>query len=107
MFTKAITTHESSLTAFIRYLKVGPASPLPVKEEWSDMIRRTTAPGAACQVTEETYDYFLDVLPPRWMGREGFAFGEGFDNLRLFWKEAGGMFVSRQLTAEENVTFCR
>jgi hypothetical protein len=107
MFTKTITSHETSLTAFLHYLKVGPAAPLPAKEGWSDLIRRTTTPGAACQVTEETYDYFLDVLPPRWMGREGFAFGEGCDHLRLFWQGPGGTFFSRQLTAEENVTFCR
>jgi len=38
--------------------------------------------------------------------REGFAFGEGMDYVRLFWKSEG-KFLSRQLTREENVTFCR
>ena len=57
-------------------------------------------------MAEDTYDYFLDVLPPRWMGRGGFAFGEGADHIRLFWK-AGDRFLSRQLTADENATFCR
>lgn len=84
MFTKDTTRHEWSLTAFIQYPKVGDALPLPDREGWSDMIRRTSAPGATCQVAEETYDYFLDVLPPRWMSREGFAFGEGADYLRHF-----------------------
>ena len=102
-----MTDHTTTLAAFIRYLKAGPASPLPEAEGWSDMIRRTTAPGAACQVAEETHDYFLEVLPPRWMGREGYAFGEGADYLRLFWKGAVRACFSRQLTAAENATFCR
>ena len=102
-----MTEHTVSLSAFIRYLKAGTPAPLPEREGWSDMIRRTTAPGALCQVDEETYDYFLDVLPPRWMGNGGFAFGEGADHLRLFWKGPGDTYFSRQMTAEENVTFCR
>ena len=101
-----MSEHTASIGAFIRYLKTGDPSPLPNREVWSDMIRLTTAPGALCEVTEDTYDYFLDVLPPRWMGREGFAFGEGMDYVRLFWKSAEKYF-SRQLTQEENATFCR
>ena len=101
-----MSEHTTSLGAFIRYLKKGDPSPLPDREVWSDMIRLTTASGALCEVSEDTFDYFLDVLPPRWMGREGFAFGEGMDYVRLFWK-AEGKFLSRQLTRDENVTFCR
>ena len=101
-----MSEHSASIGAFIRYLQAGVPSLLPKGEIWSEMIRRMTAPGALCEVSEDTFDYFLDVLPPRWMGREGFAFGEGMDYVRLFWK-SGEKFLSRQLTREENVTFCR
>ena len=42
------------------------------------MIARTTLFGRVCEVAGETYDYFLEVLPPRWMGmgNGGFAFGD-------------------------------
>ena len=102
-----MTDEAAKLCAFIRFLRTGAPEPLTEREGWSDMIRRTTAPGALCQVDEATYDYFVDVLPPRWMGSGGFAFGEGADHLRLFWKGEGETYFSRQLTAEENVTFCR
>ena len=101
-----MSEYKTSLGAYLRYLKTSEPAPLPDREAWSDMIRRTTAAGAACEVSEDTFDYFLDVLPPRWMGREGFAFGEGMDDVRLFWKSAE-KFFSRQLTCEEHETFCR
>jgi hypothetical protein len=77
----------------------------PDGEEWGGMIARTTAPHRICEVDEETYDYFLEVLPPRWMGR-GFAFAEGGDDIRLFWK-TGGRFLCRQLSADETDEFYR
>lgn len=98
--------HTASLTAFLRYLKAGDPLPIPEREGWSDMIRRTTAPGALCEVSYDHYDYFRDVLPPRWMGHGGYAFGEGADYLRLFWTVQERHF-SRQLTADENRIFCR
>lgn len=98
--------HAASLTAFLRYLKTGNSMPIPEGEGWSDMIRRTTVQGALCEVTEENYDYFLDVLPPRWIGQGGFAFGEGADYVRLFWKSKEKCY-SRQLTADENRIFSR
>jgi len=82
-----------------------PVVPRPNDEDWPQMIARTTVPGRICQVDEETYDYFLDVLPPRWMGR-GFAFAEGGDDIRLYWKVAGH-FYCRQLSAEETDEFYR
>lgn len=82
-----------------------PVVPRPEGEDWPQMIARTTVPGRISVVDEETYDYFLDVLPPRWMGR-GFAFAEGGDDIRLYWK-AGGQFFCRQLSAEETDEFYR
>ena len=78
----------------------------------ADADGRTTAAGYVCEVDGETYDYFLDVLPPRWMGmgNGGFAFGEGADQLRLFWAmntQFGRQYFCRQLTEDETTLFCR
>lgn len=70
------------------------------------MIGRTTVSGAIHEVTEETWDYFLDVLPPRWMGRGMFAFAEGWEPFRLFWKRSGKFFC-RQLSWDETRQFER
>lgn len=88
-------------------LKTGEPVPVPDREDWKGMIERTTAPGRVSQVDDETYDYFLDVLPPRWMGRAGFAFGEGADHLRLYWRGPQQTFFCRQMTPEESALFCR
>lgn len=95
----------TTLAELLTRLKTGETVPIPAGEEWAGMIERTTASGRVCEVDEETHDYFLEVLPPRWM-RSGFAFGEGGDHLRLFWR-AGGKYFCRQLTDDEHAEFCR
>ena len=98
----------TALGEFLARLKDAGSTPSvrrPAAEDWPQMIARTTVPGRICLVDEDTYDYFLDVLPPRWMGR-GFAFAEGGDDIRLYWK-AGGSFYCRQLTGEETDEFYR
>ena len=98
----------AALSEFLARLKDAgstPSVPRPAAEDWPQMIARTTVPGRICVVDEETYDYFLDVLPPRWMGR-GFAFAEGGDDIRLYWK-AGGSCYCRQLAGEETNEFYR
>jgi hypothetical protein len=62
-------------------------------------------PGRKCKVSEEVFFYFLEVLPPRWMNGNMFAFGEGCSPFRLFWRRDGKCF-GRELTAEETVRFC-
>lgn len=83
-----------------------PVVPLPEGEQWSDLIARINRFGVVNEVSEETYDYFLDVLPPKWMGREGFAFAEGAEPLRLFCCFAGG-YRCRRLNEDETTMFCR
>ena len=85
-------------------LRTSPVLPRPDGEPWADLIARISAPGRAAEVTEEAYGYFLDVLPPRWMG-EGYMFAEGAEALRYFWK-ANGRFYCRQLTWDETAAFC-
>lgn len=99
------TSPLAEFLARLRNTDSTPVVPRPQPEDWSQMIARTTVAGRICEVDEDTYDYFLDVLPPRWMGR-GYAFAEGGDDVRLFWK-ATGRFLCRQLTAEETDEFYR
>ena len=62
--------------------------------------------GKIFQVEESTYLYHLEVLPPRWLDGDEFAFGEGTGPFQLFWKR-GRLFFGRQLSAEETFRFCR
>ncbi|MDA0590799.1 MAG: hypothetical protein O2820_24420 [Planctomycetota bacterium] len=58
------------------------------------------------RINEETWWWFLEVLPPRWMSGSAFAFCEGYDRFRLFWQRSDQYFA-RQLTEEQTVTFCQ
>jgi hypothetical protein len=104
-------TATMTLSEFLAQLKRGEPTPLPKCEEWNAMIARISVPGSIAEVTGETYDYFLEVLPPRWMGMgAGFAFGEGDEAIRIFWTantSVGRLYFCRQLNAAENVQFCR
>ncbi len=62
--------------------------------------------GVVQQIDEPTYWYFLELLPPRWMHGDWFAFGEGTGPFRLFWK-THAQYFARELTAEETVRFCK
>ena len=104
-------TATTTLGVLIAQLKQGEIVPCYANEEWAGMIARTTAPGRICEVNSATYDYFLEVLPPRWMGMgASFVFGEGAEELRLFWTantEYGRQYFCRQLDASEHREFCR
>lgn len=107
-----MTATTTTLDELLDRLKQGETVPLPAHEGWAGMIARTTLFGRVCEVAGETYDYFLEVLPPRWMGmgNGGFSFGEGADPLRLFWAANtlnGRQFFCRQLDEIESRQFCR
>lgn len=97
----------TTLAQFLAAAREVPAAPLPPwKEDWKDRIARITAPGSVQEGDEETYWYFLEVLPPRYMGGGVFGFGEGADPVRLFWKTPPGRYFCRQLSDEETERFC-
>ena len=52
------------------------------------------------------YLEYLDLLPPRYMNGNLFAFGEGAGNFILFWVEDRRYFA-HQLSADDTETFCR
>ena len=92
--------------AFVAILRQAEVIPRPAEEEWDAMINRICRPGVVCAIDEETYDYFLDVLPPKYQGY-GFAFAEGAEPLRLFWHVNPASYFCRQLTWDETEEFCR
>jgi hypothetical protein len=98
----------TTLAGLVALLKGLPPSPRPKGEEkWDAMIARISTDGQVHEIDEKTYDYFVDVLPPRWMGPGGFAFGEGADALKLFWSGPRDRFYVRQLTWDEHLRFVR
>lgn len=80
-------------------------TPMPEGETWNAMIARTNVPGRICEVGEDTYMHFLECVPPRFQRHGCFGFGEGSDEIRLFWR-AGGKFLCRQLTEVEHAELC-
>ncbi len=95
-----------SLREFLRaYCSVTFAVARPVSESWQNMIARIRPLGRVSVVDEETFDWFLECLPPKEMFTGGYAFAEGAEPLRLFWKQKG-LCYARQLTWEETQEFC-
>jgi hypothetical protein len=94
-----------ALREFLLRMRVAEHTQRPEPEEWKAVIDRISLPGIIADIDEETYGYFLDVLPPKFMSGSAFAFAEGAEPLRLFWQE-GEQFFCRQLTQDETVQFC-
>src|SRR5437016_3633261 len=95
----------SAFKHYLSQLSVAEHLPRPANEEWAALIGRISVPGTIADIDEETFSYFLDVLPPKFQCAGLFAFAEGAEELRIFWK-SGGQFFSRQLTWDETKTFC-
>jgi hypothetical protein len=95
-----------SLAEFVAQLKAAEIVPLPQHGEWKEHVERISVPGRIAEVTEDDYDYWLEVLPPKYMRGSHFCFAEGAEAFRFFW-QAGGRYFARQLTWEETVAFCR
>ena len=80
--------------------------PRPDGEEWSALIARISIIGQIAVIDEETFWYFLEVLPPKYQRGNLFAFAEGAEALRIFWQK-GDAYFCRQLTWDETTDFCR
>ncbi len=81
------------------------AAPQPENEPWSETIARISNAARIAEITEETWWYFLEVLPPRIQTGKWFAFAEGQEPLRLFWRR-GGKHYCRQLTETQSRHVC-
>ena len=95
-----------TLATYVAALQQAEVVPRPENEQWSAMIERISVPATVAEIDEETYWYFLEVLPPKFMRQSLFAFAEGAEPLRIYWQR-GQRYFSRQLTQEETVQFCR
>ena len=97
----------ADLKHFLSHLMVADRLALPATDSWPEHVERISVPGRISEVTEEQYDYWLEVLPPKYMSGSLFGFAEGAEALRLCWQDRDGRYWMRQLTDEETVMFCR
>lgn len=94
-------------TESIRELIVRLTAPDPIPQNVGEgVVHLPTQTGLVFETNEETYDYFLDVLPPHYMSGHLFCFAQGFTPHTLFFRRVKRFFV-RQLTQEETEEFCR
>lgn len=98
----------AALGEFIVQLKQAQVVPRPASTDWAVHIQHIIVPGRVAVINEEEWDYWLDVLPPKWMHGGHFCFAEGAEAFRLFWYDRPSkQHVCRQLTWDETVKFCR
>jgi Protein of unknown function (DUF1419) len=98
----------AALSAFVAQLKLADVRPRPEPDDWNVHVEHISVPARIAEITEEQYDYWLEVLPPKWMNGGHFCFAEGVEALRLFWHDKTTQrYLCRQLTWDETQTFCR
>lgn len=95
----------ATLGDFVAHLQHVEVVPRPAGEEWAVMIARISVPGTVAEIDDYTWNWFLECLPPKYMMGGLFAFAEGAEPLRIFWKRQDTYFV-RPLTWDETNTFC-
>ena len=95
-----------TLKELVNQLQQAEIVPRPDNDDWQALIERLSVPGRIAATDEDTYWYFLEVLPPKYQRGGLFAFAEGAEALRLFWRMSDQHFC-RQLTWDETETFCR
>jgi hypothetical protein len=96
----------AALKSYLQELTAGEAVPMPKNEPWEAAMERIHAATGPAEIDEETYFWFLEVLPPRFMAGSYFCFAEGMEPFRLFWKRNGRHFV-RQLDWTQTKALCR
>ena len=79
------------------------------RDNWTQTIEAMHS-GEPIEVDEEIFDYFLEVLPPVYMGRNmeiggkrrrvAYGFAEGYEPVTAFWSEGERFYCQR--TAEMN-----
>lgn len=97
-----------TLAAYIAELKQAAVMPRPDSTDWKVHIEHISVPGRVAVINEEEWDYWLEVLPPKWMNGSHFCFAEGAEAFRLFWYDRpSDQHRMRQLTWDETKTFCQ
>ena len=99
-------SNTNTLAGYLHELTAGDVVPLPDEgETHAEMLERTRSVARIAEVDEETYWYFLEVLPPRWIKGTFFCFAEGAEPLWLFWQQ-GRRYFCRRLSWDETREFC-
>ena len=103
-----IRSTQDNLNSLLHELTAGDVVPLPDGElTHQQRIEAMSRVGRIVAIDEDKWWWwFLEVLPPRWMNGSAFAFAEGWDCFRLFWKPRNEFFV-RQLSEAETDLFCQ
>jgi len=57
-------------------------------------------PGSVCEVTDEDYFSFLEMLPPHFIDGSSFSFADGAEPYTLFWRSRGRYYAKRLTWAE-------
>ena len=92
---------------FLANLKSGQVMPGTSGDaDWTRHVYEISVPGQIVRLTEDDWNYWLEVLPPRWMSGAHFCSAEGDEPFRLFWATKEGKFFGRQLSVEETLAFC-
>ena len=97
---------KSYYPSFIRELTDGKPLPMPEGEKWIDTIKRISVQGRISEIDKRTYWHFLEVLPPRYLSGDLFAFAEGMESLLVFWMR-GSKYYCRHLSWKETRKFCQ
>lgn len=96
-----------SLSLFVDQLKEGEVVPRPEAESWDAHVERISVAGHIVEITEDEFDYWLEVIPPHWMNGSHFCFAEGSEAFRFFFRDRQtDRYLCRQLTWEETIQFC-
>ena len=96
----------STLGEFLARLQQVETIPCPAAEDGPTSSTVSASPDASWKSPKTPYWYFLEVLPPKHMRCSMFAFAEGAEAIRLFWRKDQKHFC-QQLTDDETQTFCR
>jgi hypothetical protein len=77
----------TNLGEYVARLQQADVISRPDSKGWPALIARISMSGQIAAIDEETYWYFLEVLPPKYQRGNLFAFAEGAEALRLFWQK--------------------
>jgi hypothetical protein len=98
---------QPSLAEYLARLKGGDAVPISEGGEDPEAYhRRIFTAGRKAEITEEQFDYWLEILPPRWMRGSHFCLAEGEAPFCLFcYEREAQRYFARQLTCKETLHF--
>lgn len=100
------TTEKRTLAAWMHELAQGDPKPLDGNTpRRHGLVVIPESPGRLIEIDEETYWWFLEVLPPHYFDGNRFCFAEGFTPFHFFFRRGTRYFV-RLLTWEETHAFC-